>query len=82
MLFFSGAIIPLVGDKIERLLLHIVFALFLKFGLHYLSFYFWNSEIVGLLVGDYAWSWLVGMKFCLVLPGSQQCYKFFINYVL
>ena len=35
MLFFSGAIIPLVGDDI--VLLHIVFALFLKFGLHYLS---------------------------------------------
>ena len=27
MLFFSGAIIPFVNDKRERLLLHIVFAL-------------------------------------------------------
>ena len=49
MLFFSGAIIPLVGNKRKRLFLHIVFALFLKFGLRYLSIYFWNSEIVSLL---------------------------------
>ena len=47
MLSFSGAIIPLVSDKRERL--HIVFALFLKFDLHYLSIHFWNSEIVSLL---------------------------------
>ena len=45
MLFFSAIIIVLVGDKTERLL-HIVFALFLKFGQHYLSIYFRNSEIV------------------------------------
>ena len=25
---------------------------------------------------------LAGMKFCLVLSGSRQCYKFFINYIL
>ena len=25
---------------------------------------------------------LVGMKFCPVLSGSRQCYKFFINYIL
>ena len=28
------------------------------------------------------WLWLTGMKFCPVLPGSQQCYKLFINYIL
>ena len=28
------------------------------------------------------WSRLAGMKFCLVLPGSRQCYKLFINYIL
>ena len=31
--------------------------------------------------GDYM-SRLAGMKFCLILPGSRQCYKFFINYTL
>ena len=25
---------------------------------------------------------LAGMKFCPALPGSRQCYKFFINYIL
>ena len=45
----SEAIVPLVSDKTERILLHIIFALFLKFGLRYLSIYFWNSEIDGLL---------------------------------
>ena len=49
MLFFSGTIIPFGGDKRERLLWHHVFALFLKFGVRYLSICFWNSEIVGLL---------------------------------
>ena len=50
MLFFSGTMTPLVGDKRERLWLDIVlFALFVMFGLHILSIYFWNSEIVGLL---------------------------------
>ena len=29
-----------------------------------------------------AWSRLVEMKFCLVLLGSQQCYKLFINFIL
>ena len=29
-----------------------------------------------------AWSRLAGMKFCLVLPGSRQCLKLFINYIL
>ena len=28
------------------------------------------------------WSQLAGMKFCLALPGSRQCYKLFINYIL
>ena len=28
------------------------------------------------------WSQLAGMKLCPVLPGSRQCYKFFINYIL
>ena len=28
------------------------------------------------------WSQLARMKFCPVLPGSQQCYKLFINYIL
>ena len=28
------------------------------------------------------WSRLARMKFCLVLPGSRQCYKLFINYIL
>ena len=46
---FNGAIIPLVRDKRERLLLHIAFALFLKLGLYYLFIYFWNSENVSLL---------------------------------
>ena len=29
-----------------------------------------------------AWSRLAGIKFCLVLPGSRQCLKLFINYIL
>ena len=45
MLFFSAVIIVLVSDKTERLL-HIVFALFLKFGQRYLSIYFQNSKII------------------------------------
>ena len=28
------------------------------------------------------WSRLTGMKFWLVLPGSWQCYKFSVNYIL
>ena len=28
------------------------------------------------------WSQLAGMKFCPILPGSHQYYKFFINYIL
>ena len=28
------------------------------------------------------WSRLAEMKFCPVLPGSRQCYKLFINYIL
>ena len=39
MLFFGETIVSLVDNKIERLLLHIAFALFLKFGLRYLSIY-------------------------------------------
>ena len=40
---------PLVSDKRERLSLYTVFALFLKFGLCYLSVYLQDSEIVSLL---------------------------------
>ena len=28
------------------------------------------------------WSRLAGIKFCPALPGSRQCYKLFINYIL
>ena len=28
------------------------------------------------------WSRLAGMKFCSALPGSRQCYKLVINYIL
>ena len=40
MLFFSEAIIPLVDDKRERITIITVFALFLKFDIHYVSIYF------------------------------------------
>ena len=30
-----------------------------------------------ILGGDY----MIGVKFCPALPGSRQCYKFFINYI-
>ena len=36
MLFSSGTNMPPMSDKRERLSLHIIFALFLKFGLRYL----------------------------------------------
>ena len=25
---------------------------------------------------------MVGMKFCPILPGSRQCYRFFVRYIL
>ena len=28
------------------------------------------------------WSQLAGMKLCPALPGSRQCYKLFVNYIL
>ena len=72
-----------VGDKTERLLLHIVFALFLSLAcVIYLSIYFWNSEIVGLIGGDYMIT--VGRTEILshFLPASRQCYEFLMNYIL
>ena len=41
-----------------------------------ISLIFYVSKVV------ITWSWLARMKFCPALPGSRQCYKLFINYVL
>ena len=34
------------------------------------------------LFKNITWSWVAGMKFCPVLPGSWQCHKLFMNYIL
>ena len=48
MLFFSEAIIPLVSDKRERLLLHIVIALFKSLVCVIYIFTFGTLKVVGL----------------------------------
>ena len=57
VIFSSGAIIAPVGDKRERLLIHFVLALFLKFGLHYiyLLLELWNCWYFRWWLHDPGW---------------------------
>ena len=61
-----------MGDKTERLLLHIVFALFLKFGLRYLSIYLllelWNCWSYRWWLHDHGWSNWNSVPFSAGIP--------------
>ena len=83
MLFFGEAIISLVGDKKERLNTYCICSVFqnLVYVIN-LSIYFWNSEIVGFIGGDYMIT--VGQTEILsrFLPPYRHENKFWINYIL